>query len=240
MKTLLHKAATRGHFDHGWLDTHHTFSFADYYDPQRMHFGALRVLNDDTVAPSDGFGTHPHSNMEIVTIPISGELTHGDSMGHSETISHGEIQVMSAGTGLRHSEMNRSENTPVEFLQIWVIPDRENVAPRYAKGVIKKLIKSNEITTIVSPYPGDGKDGLWIYQQAWFSVGYLSNGTQQHYTLKSKESYGVYVFVIKGSATVAGVELGERDGLGIWETDGFEVEATSDETRILLMEVPAL
>lgn len=240
MKTELHKANSRGYFDHGWLQTHHTFSFADYFNRDRMHFGALRVLNDDTVAPVNGFGLHPHSNMEIVTIPIAGELTHGDSMGHAETIKHGEIQVMSAGTGVRHSEMNRSKDTAVEFLQIWVIPEEENVEPRYDSATILDLLQQNEITTIVSPYPGDGK-GLWVHQQAWFSVGYLDKGTLRRYDLKSKDSYGVYAFIINGAAQVGGVLLGARDGLGLSEiTDGFDIQAMAEDTRILLIEVPDL
>ena len=140
MKTILHKAATRGFFDHGWLKTHHTFSFADYYDPERINFGALRVLNDDKIAGGTGFGLHPHQNMEVVSIPLKGALEHKDSLGHASVIKEGEIQAMSAGTGIRHSEYNKNNNTPAEFLQIWVIPDRMNVSPRYENAVIADLL----------------------------------------------------------------------------------------------------
>lgn len=236
MKTILHKAATRGYFDHGWLKTHHTFSFADYYDPERVNFGALRVLNDDKIAGGTGFGLHPHQNMEVVSIPLKGALEHKDSLGHTSVIKEGEIQAMSAGTGIRHSEYNKNSDTPTEFLQIWVIPDRMNVSPRYENAIIADLLKKNEITEIVSPYPGDGK-GLWIYQQAWFSIGELEKNTLQGYKLKSPNSLGVYAFIIEGKATVAGQELDKRDGLGIYDTESFEIKA-NEHTRILLIEVP--
>lgn len=165
MKTILHKAESRGFFDHGWLKTHHTFSFADYYNPQRIHFGALRVLNDDRIEGGTGFDLHPHKNMEVISIPLKGDLEHQDSLKHKDTIKEGEIQVMSAGTGIMHSEYNRNDDRPTEFLQIWVFPNKQNVAPRYENAVISDLIRKNEICEIVSPYPGNGK-GLWIYQQA--------------------------------------------------------------------------
>ena len=236
MKTVLHKASTRGFFDHGWLKTHHTFSFADYYDPERVHFGALRVLNDDRVAPGTGFGLHPHSNMEIVTIPLSGALTHGDSMGHSETIGHGMIQVMSAGRGLRHSEMNKDLNRNAELLQIWVIPDREHVEPRYENAVIPDLLRKNRIATIVEPYPGNGRIP-WIYQQAWFSIGKLEKGTELVYPFHSDKSFGTYIFVLSGDIEAAGIELSERDGLGVSETQEIPLRAVTD-AQILLIEVP--
>ncbi|WP_294139972.1 pirin family protein [uncultured Sanguibacteroides sp.] len=236
MKTILHKAATRGYFDHGWLKTHHTFSFADYYDPERVNFGALRVLNDDKIAGGTGFGLHPHQNMEVVSIPLKGALEHKDSLGHTSVIKEGEIQAMSAGTGIRHSEYNKNSDTPTEFLQIWVIPDRMNVSPRYENAIIADLLKKNEITEIVSPYPGNGK-GLWIHQQAWFSIGELEKNTLQGYKLKSPNSLGVYAFIIEGKATVAGQELDKRDGLGIYDTESFEIKA-NEHTRILLIEVP--
>lgn len=238
MKTVLHKASSRGFFDHGWLKTHHTFSFADYHDRERVHFGALRVLNDDTVAPDTGFGLHPHSNMEIVTIPLRGKLTHGDSMGHSETIESGMIQVMSAGRGLRHSEMNKDLNREAELLQIWVIPDRENVEPRYENAMIGDLLKKNSIITIVEPYPGNGGGAIpWIYQQAWFSIGKLEKGTELTYKFHSPESYGTYLFMLSGTAEAAGVELGKRDGLGVSDTQEITIRALTD-AHILLIEVP--
>lgn len=238
MKTILHKASTRGYFDHSWLKTHHTFSFADYHNRERMHFGALRVLNDDAIAPGTGFGLHPHSNMEIVTIPLSGALTHGDSIGHSETINAGDIQVMSAGRGLRHSEKNEDLNRWAELLQIWVIPEKENVEPRYESAIIRDLLKENQITTIVSPYPGVGH-GLWIHQQAWFSIGELKAGTELTYPFKSSASYGVYAFLLSGTADVAGVQLSKRDGLGISDIDKIEIKALTP-AHILLIEVPAI
>lgn len=237
MNALLHKASTRGYFDHGWLKTHHTFSFASYYDAARIHFGALRVLNDDTVAPGMGFDLHPHREMEIVSIPLGGTLEHKDSMGNVSAITTGEIQVMSAGTGLHHSEYNQSRERNVEFLQIWVFPDREGVKPRYENAVISDLIRPNELSVIVSPYPGDGHGGLWIYQQAWFSWGELDAGTRVEYALKSPGSFGVYVFVIDGEVEVAGQSLSPRDGFGISETDRFEVHA-KEKARVLLIEVP--
>lgn len=239
MKTILHKAHTRGHFNHGWLDTHHTFSFADYFDPDRVHFGMLRVLNDDTVAPQEGFGMHSHHNMEIVSIPLSGDLEHRDSMGNRAVINKGQIQVMSAGTGVRHSEYNKNDDQNVAFLQIWVLPDRENVEPRYGEAVIADLVERNKLSEIVTPYPGNGK-GLWIYQQAWFSLGELDKGAVVTYDLKSKISYGVYVFVIQGDARINDeIELNKRDGLGISETEAFSIEALTD-AEVLLIEVPPL
>lgn len=236
MDTLLHKAASRGYFDHGWLKTHHTFSFADYYDPARVNFGALRVLNDDTIAPGMGFGMHPHREMEIVSIPLSGALEHKDSMGHTDVIHAGEIQVMSAGTGLYHSEYSKGDDGVADLLQIWVFPDRKGVKPRYENAVISHLIRPNELSVIVSPYPGDGK-GLWIYQNAWFSLGDLSRDTRVEYRMHSADSYGVYAFVIEGSVEVAGLLLERRDGVGITRTPSFSVRAVTD-ARVLLIEVP--
>ena len=191
MDMLLHKAATRGYFDHGWLRTHHTFSFADYYDPARLNFGALRVLNDDTVVPGAGFGMHPHREMEVVSIPLSGRLEHKDSLGHADVIRAGEIQAMSAGTGIYHSEYNPSRSAPVEVLQIWIFPNRRGVKPRYENAVISDLARPGELSEIVSPYPGNGR-GLWIYQDAWLSLGDLRQNTRVEYVLHSAGSYGVY------------------------------------------------
>ncbi len=237
MKTILHRAETRGHAYHGWLDTYHTFSFADYYDPERIHFGALRVLNDDTVAPAMGFSTHPHDNMEIITIPLEGDLEHKDSMGNSGVIRHGEIQVMSAGTGIQHSEKNHNHHQAVKFLQIWVFPDKKNVTPRYGQFVIKDIEKNNDLFQILSPDPDDA--GAWIHQQAWFQLGSLEKGWEKRYQLK-KEGNGVYVFVIDGGKIKVGdQQLTHRDGIGVWETDHFDIEVLED-ARILLMEVPMM
>jgi quercetin 2,3-dioxygenase len=236
MKTILHRAETRGHAYHGWLDTYHTFSFANYYDPERVHFGALRVLNDDTVAPGMGFSTHPHDNMEIITIPLEGDLEHKDSMGNSGVIKHGEIQVMSAGTGIQHSEKNHNRDQEVKLLQIWVYPDEENVTPRYDQFILNEIQKTNDLFQVLSPDRDD--QGAWIHQQAWFYMGSLEKGWKKKHTLKKNDN-GVYAFVIEGEMRVGDQRLSYRDGLGIWETDTIDIEALED-SRILLMEVPMI
>lgn len=234
MQTLYHAADTRGFANHGWLKSKHTFSFANYYDPERMNFGVLRVLNDDFVIGNQGFGTHPHRDMEIISIPLSGDLAHRDSMGNGSIIRHGEVQVMSAGTGITHSEMNPNPDTPVQFLQIWVLPRQNRVAPRYQQQNIAEQQKINDFQQIVSPNPDD--DGVWIHQDAWFSLAHFRDSHQQNYAVKQAAN-GVYAFVIKGKAKIAGVELNERDGLGIWDTANFDVQAIGD-AEILLMDVP--
>lgn len=233
MKTILHKAETRGHANHGWLDSHHTFSFADYYDPQRVHFGALRVLNDDRVAAGKGFGQHPHDNMEIVSIPLFGDLEHKDSMGNVAVIRKGEIQVMSAGTGIFHSEYNRNTDKETQFLQIWVIPNKKNVTPRYDQISITDIAKEDELYQILSPNPDD--QGVWIHQQAWFHLGELSEGWTGSYQLKGEDT-GVYFFVLEGEVTIAGQKLNKRDGFGVSETSEIEITANS-EVQLLVMEV---
>lgn len=234
MKKVIHRAKTRGHANHGWLDTYHTFSFANYYDPERIHFGALRVLNDDTVAGGEGFGTHPHDNMEIVSIPLEGDLEHKDSMGNIAIIKHGEIQVMSAGTGVYHSEYNKNKDKPVKFLQIWVFPDEDNLPPRYDQISLADVAKPDELYQIVSPNRND--PGAWVHQQTWFYMGNLTKGWKGTYKLQGKNS-GVYLFVIEGSIKAAGEELDKRDGIGISEIKEIEIEATSP-TKLLIMEVP--
>ena len=236
MKKVIHKADTRGRSLYDWLDSHHTFSFDEYFDSERINFGALRVLNDDRVAPGKGFQTHPHKNMEVISIPLKGDLEHQDSLKHKDTIKEGEIQVMSAGTGIMHSEYNRNDDRPSEFLQIWVFPNKQNVAPRYENAVISDLIRKNEISEIVSPYPGNGK-GLWIYQQAWFSIADLDKDSLQLYKMKSKESLGVYIFIIEGSIMIKDIELRRRDGIGVYDTEDVEFKAT-EKSRVLLIEVP--
>jgi len=235
MKKVLHKADTRGHADHGWLDSYHTFSFAHYHDPQRMHFGALRVLNDDTVAGGMGFGAHPHDNMEIISIPTSGDLEHQDNMGNVQVIRSGDIQVMSAGTGVQHSEKNKNQSTPVKFFQIWVFPDKKNVEPRYDQKYFSDADKLNKLQTVVSPI-GTNDEGVQIHQSAWFSLGKLEKGFSTTYSLNKKEN-GVYVFVIEGDVSVNGEKLNRRDGMGITESEELEIKADSD-AEILLMEVP--
>jgi len=232
--TVLHKADTRGHANHGWLDSRHTFSFANYYNPERVHFGMLRVLNDDTVAPGRGFGTHPHDNMEIISIPLSGDLEHKDSMGTTAVIKEGEIQVMSAGTGIYHSEYNANKDKEVKFLQIWVFPNVKNVNPRYDQIEIGELVMPNSFSQILSPFSDD--QGVWIHQDAWFHVGQFNEDTTTGYDLK-REGNGVYAFVLEGEAEIEGQSLGKRDGFGIWDTDHFSVKAHAG-AKILLMEVP--
>lgn len=234
MKTILHKAATRGHANHGWLNSYHTFSFAGYNDASRIHFGALRVLNDDTVAAGMGFGTHPHDNMEIISIPLSGDLKHKDSMGNEAIIRQGDIQVMSAGTGISHSEMNANRDKEVKFLQIWVFPNQKNVQPRYDQISMDESKMKNNFLQVLSPDKND--EGVWIHQNAWFSMGLIENGNTVNYALKDKNN-GVYAFVLEGTVSVNNEVLEKRDGLGITETEAFTVTAT-DNAKVLLMEVP--
>lgn len=235
MKKILHKANTRGHAHHGWLDSYHTFSFAGYHNPERIHFGALRVLNDDTVAGGMGFGTHPHDNMEIISIPTEGELEHKDSMGNVQVIRSGDVQVMSAGTGIRHAEKNRNQDKPVKFFQIWVFPNKKNVTPRYDQKSFVDADKHNKLLTVVSPL-GTPDGGVQIHQDAWFSLGKLDKDFSTSYQLRNK-SNGVYAFVIEGDVTINGENLNKRDGLAITEADKLDIKADTD-AEILLMEVP--
>lgn len=232
--TILHKANTRGHADHGWLNAHHTFSFASYYDPQRVHFGMLRVLNDDIIDGEKGFGTHPHDNMEIITIPLTGELSHKDSMGNASTITNGEIQVMSAGTGIQHSEFN-SGKTKTNLLQIWIFPNKKNVTPRYDQQRLNTADRKNKLQKILSPQTDNGV--VWIHQDAWFNLGTFDKDTELNYAI-NKAGNGVYAFVIKGNFTINGQELNDRDGLGIWDATEISIKSLSDDSEILLMEVP--
>lgn len=236
MKTVLHKADTRGHANHGWLDTHHTFSFANYFNPQRVQFGVLRVLNDDVIAPGMGFGKHPHDNMEILSIPLVGDLEHKDSMGNHTVIKQGEIQVMSAGTGILHSEFNASSEYPVKLLQIWFFPEKRGVEPRYGQTTISSLAKQNALYTVVSPK--NYGEGLWLHQNIFVSMGNYSVTTSETYTIKSPGN-GVYLFVIEGDISIADVDqtVSLRDGIGIWDIDKITFHATKG-TTLLLMEVP--
>ncbi len=236
-KTILHKAETRGHANHGWLESFHTFSFANYYNPERMHFGVLRVLNDDRVNPGMGFGTHPHDNMEIISIPLEGDLEHKDSMGNVASIRHGDIQVMSAGTGIQHSEYNRNQNQLVKFLQIWIFPNKKNVTPRYDQITLNIAERHNKLQQIISPNPDD--EGVWIHQDAWFHLGTFDANIQTEYQFK-KAGNGVYAFVLKGNFIIEGQELSNRDGYGIWDTNTIKIESGSEDSEILLMEVPMM
>ncbi len=232
--SVLHKASTRGHADHGWLESNHTFSFANYHNPERMHFGVLRVLNDDTVAGGRGFGRHPHDNMEIISIPLEGDLEHEDSMGNKAIIQKGDIQVMSAGTGIIHSEYNKNTDQAVKFLQIWVYPNQRNVNPRYDQITLDIAQRQNKFQQILSPNPDD--EGVWIHQDAWFSMGHFDKDIETTYQIKQTGN-GVYIFVIKGSVTVEGQTLETRDGFGIWDVSEISLKSTSADTEILLMDL---
>lgn len=231
---VVHRANTRGHADHGWLNAHHSFSFANYYNPDRMNFGVLRVLNDDIIKGGRGFSTHPHDNMEIVTIPLSGDLEHKDNMGNSSVIKQGDVQCMSAGTGIYHSEFNANKDQEVKLLQIWLFPNKRDVTPRY--GQISPGIngRRNKWQQVVSPSQHD--DGVWLHQDTWFNLGDLDADTKHEYKVHLPAN-GVYAFIISGSAKVAGITLNERDGMGMWDRPTFTVEPNT-RTEILLMEVP--
>ena len=233
MKTIIDKANTRGYFNHGWLKTYHTFSFADYYNPRRIHFGALRVLNDDTVAPGEGFGMHPHKNMEVVSIPLQGYLRHGDNVQNESTITPGEIQVMSTGTGIYHSEYNASKTEDLKFLQIWVMPEKLNTPPAYQDFDVRPLLRKNEMALIVSP---DGDAPARLLQQTWFSIGEIEARKKIDYHMHQSHS-GVYIFVMEGEVKVDGTILSRRDGMGVYETGSFELETLKD-SHILFIEVP--
>jgi redox-sensitive bicupin YhaK (pirin superfamily) len=234
MNTVLHKAQTRGRANHGWLDSKHSFSFANYHNPERMNFGVLRVLNDDMVAPGKGFGTHPHDNMEIISIPLEGDLEHKDSMGNVAVIKAGDVQVMSAGTGIYHSEYNKNTDKDVKFLQIWLFPNKRNVEPRYDQISIKDIEQKNAFYQVLSPNSSD--QGVWIHQDAWFYMGNFDKGRTSDYTLQKKDN-GVYLFVLDGEVEIEGQKLEKRDGLGLWEIDKLNLKSNHD-SRILLMEVP--
>ena len=234
MRKMIHKANTRGVADFGWLHSKHTFSFSSYYNPNRMQFGALRVLNDDIVAPDMGFGTHGHENMEIVSIPISGELAHRDSTGNAEVIYPGEVQIMSAGTGIRHSEFNHSQNDPVNFLQIWILPKEIGIKPRYEQKLFDVSERKNKLQTVVSPVKNS--DAVWINQDSYFSLANLEQGKELEYKMNLAGN-GVYLFLIEGSITFDGEIFEKRDGIGISETNSFNLQA-KENSEILFIEVP--
>lgn len=234
MHTILHRAESRGMAEHGWLKSRHTFSFAGYRDPNRMGFGLLRVINDDIVQPSMGFGTHPHDNMEIISIPIQGELRHADSMGNEQHIIEGEVQIMSAGTGLTHSEFNASDTELVNFLQIWVLPKEQNIKPRYDQKLFPADSRINRLQNVVSPNQQD--DGIWINQDAWFWLGNFDAGQEFHYT-KNKETNGIYLFMIEGDVNVAQEQLHRRDGLAVEGVSSLDFSVTKD-AKLLIMDIP--
>lgn len=233
MKMVVDKAGSRGYANHGWLKTYHTFSFANYYNPKRVHFGMLRVLNDDTLTPREGFDMHQHKNMEVISIPLKGYLRHGDSITNSHVITPGDIQVMSTGTGIFHSEFNDSSEEQLELLQIWVLPRKENTVPFYENYDIRPTQKRNELSLIISP---DGDAPASILQDAWFSMGTLEPGQIKEYKLHRKET-GVYLFVIDGEVEVNNTTLSKRDGAGFYETDSITIEILK-EAKLLLIEVP--
>lgn len=233
MKTIFHKANTRGTANHGWLNSYHTFSFAGYNNPERMQFGALRVLNDDTVAGGMGFGKHSHDNMEIISIPLSGDLEHNDTTGRHEIIKEGDVQIMSAGIGIAHSEKNANHNKEVKFLQIWVMPKERNITPRYEQKSYPVADRLNKLQTVVAP---NNKEAVWINQDAWFTLGNFKAGKEVTY-ISNNTANGVYIFVLKGAVTINDIALQERDGLGITESDVLNITADID-TQFLLMEVP--
>jgi len=236
MKKIKYTSDSRGHANHGWLESRHTFSFANYYNPERMNFGVLRVLNDDKVDGGQGFGTHPHDNMEIISIPLSGDLEHKDSMGNSGVIKSGEVQVMSAGTGIYHSEYNKNAGEELRFLQIWVIPNKRNVEPRYDQISINDIEIPNAFYQILSPNKED--QGVWIHQDAWFHLGKFEPGKSTEYQVK-KAGNGVFAFVLEGEVEIAGDLLKRRDALAITDTDQFSFKSQT-ESFVLLMEVPML
>ena len=233
--TILHKAASRGHADHGWLQSHQSFSFAGYYNPERIQFGVLRVLNDDIVAGGKGFGSHPHDNMEIISIPLEGSLVHEDNMGHKKVVSAGEIQVMSTGSGVFHSEYNNSPDKPAKFLQIWLFPNRLNVTPRYDQIKLDPAASDNQLQQLISP-ARDG-EGTWLYQDAWFFSGSYAKEAQFSYERKRREN-GVYLFIIKGSFSVDGQLLETRDGMGLTDTDKITIQSLEKDSEILIMDIP--
>ncbi len=217
-KSVFHKAETRGNANHGWLQSYHTFSFANYHNPERMSFGVLRVLNDDTVSAGMGFGKHPHKNMEIISIPLEGDLEHKDSMENITIIRNGDIQIMSAGTGVTHSEYNKNKDKQVKFLQIWIIPNKENTEPRYDQISLNVDDRKNKLQQILSPTEND--EGVWIHQNAWFHLANFEKGFSTNYQFKSNDN-GLYVFNLKGSIKINEQELNTRDGFGIWDTESI-------------------
>lgn len=232
MKTIFHKSTSRGRANHGWLDSHHSFSFAHFYDPEKIHFGALRVLNDDIVQGGMGFGTHPHDNMEIISIPLSGDLEHKDSMGNTGVIRQNDVQIMSAGTGIQHSEYNKNKDKLVNFLQIWVFPKERNIKPRYDQKTFSPEDRKNKLQMIVSP----NEEGVHINQDAWFHLVNLEKGKEVSYDLHDS-NHGVYAFVIDGDVTLSGHKLNKKDALGVSETKNISITADSN-SEVLLIEVP--
>jgi redox-sensitive bicupin YhaK (pirin superfamily) len=234
MQSIVHKSNTRGYANHGWLEARHSFSFANYYDPNRKNFGVLRVLNDDKISGGMGFGTHPHDNMEIITIPLEGALAHKDDMGNGTIIHEGDVQVMSAGTGILHSEFNANKDKDCKLLQIWVLPNKKEVEPRYDQISFDKNKMQNNFLQILSPNENDY--GVWIHQKAWFFLGEFDEGMKKNYNLNLKEN-GVYIFLISGKISISNQLLESRDAIGVWETNEFDIHVI-EKSKILIMEIP--
>ncbi|MDB4199256.1 pirin family protein [Polaribacter sp.] len=235
MKKIIHKAASRGHADHGWLESYHTFSFANYQNLERMNFGMLRVLNDDVVQPKMGFGTHPHRNMEIISIPITGALSHTDSIGNKRSIEVGEVQVMSAGTGLKHSEFNDSKTAAVNFLQLWIFPEIENITPYYNQKIFEALERKNKFQVLVSPKDKQVVGSLPINQQGYISMIDLDKGFETAYDLKN----GAYFFLIEGEVLIEDENLEKRDAIGIIEKEKVNIKANK-ASKLLVIDVPMI
>jgi quercetin 2,3-dioxygenase len=235
MQTTLHKSDTRGYANHGWLQSFHSFSFANYYNPKRMHFGVLRVLNDDSVAGGKGFGQHPHDNMEIISIVLKGALEHQDSMGTKAVIQAGDIQVMSAGTGVVHSEYNHSATEEVQFLQIWLFPNKRNATPRYDQSTVDLNNSPNQLVQVLSPDPDDA--GVWIHQNAWFFMGQFNDLATITHHIKATNN-GVYLFVIQGQVRIGETVLEQRDAIGVWDTSTVTIAIEEPNTQLLLMDIP--
>jgi redox-sensitive bicupin YhaK (pirin superfamily) len=235
MNKQLDHADSRGIADHGWLYSRHTFSFSDYHNPERMGFGKLRVINDDIVAPGEGFATHSHKNMEIISVPIRGALRHEDSMGNVHVIRTGDIQIMSAGTGISHSEYNASDKDPVNFLQIWVQPKQLDIPPRYDQRTLDPAARHNQFHYVISP-DTQNADTMWINQDAWFALADFDQEFDDIYT-PLNPGHGVYLFVISGRVIAGGEMLSERDGIGLSGVTSMGIRAIAD-SQLLLMEVP--
>lgn len=235
MDKVFHPANSRGTANHGWLNANFSFSFANYFDPNKLQFGLLRVLNDDYVKPGTGFGTHPHENMEIISIPLRGEIRHSDSMGHTKVVTAGEIQVMSAGTGVEHSEFN-SSSEELNMLQIWIFPDKTGLEPRYDQKDFRALMKPNELLNVVSPKEDMSEHSIYINQNSYLHLGDFEDGREFEYTLKNTKN-GVYVFLIDGEATIEDNHLNTRDAMGIWNTKSFSIQF-NQPSKVLLIEVP--
>jgi redox-sensitive bicupin YhaK (pirin superfamily) len=233
MKTILHSADRRGHVSFGWLDSHHSFSFGNYYDPEKLHFGMLRVLNDDVITGGSGFGMHAHDNMEIVSIPLTGAIEHKDSMGTQSVINENDVQIMSAGTGIKHSEFNHFKDKDANFLQIWIIPKKRNIQPRYDQKTFDPAERVNQFQTVVAP---DNDKAVRINQDAWFSLANLKAGFATKYEIKNPGN-GVYAFVLNGSVTINEQTLFKRDALGIWDVNEIEIDAGTD-MELLLIDIP--